>query len=266
MTTEPDASRWWGGHGRAEDRLTLLDLVRNDTLDLRTAALLWLLVERKASIVVAAAPQLAGKTTLLTALVDFIPPDYVKVYARGRDENFSFLAETGPSKTYVLIPELSDHTAAYLWGDKVRTLFDALDQGYSMGATIHADAPGEVLGMLEAVGIPDSLVHHVDLIVNLRLSYGRDGMERRMSRLTMVTPGPKLVTVVEWDSAARAFVHHDSSDAKAAIEALTGSASSDVDGNLAGRIETLDSWLTLGPVTATQLQGMVIEHYRGSTT
>ena len=143
MTLDPDAPSWWGGHGRSDDRLTLLDLVRNNTLDLKLAALLWLLVDKNASIVVAAAPQLAGKTTLLTALIDFMPPRYTKVFTRGRNEDFSFLSspDSDASNTYILVPELSDHTPAYLWGEEVRTLFQALDDGYSMGATMHADTP-----------------------------------------------------------------------------------------------------------------------------
>ena len=83
MRSPKDEANWWGGHHRSDDRLTLLDLVRNRTLDLDTAALLWLLVENRSSIVVAAAPQLAGKTTLLTALIDFMPPWHEKVYTRG---------------------------------------------------------------------------------------------------------------------------------------------------------------------------------------
>ena len=61
MSATQAPSSWWGGPGRDENRLTILDLIRNDTLDVDTAALLWLLVDAKKSIVVAAAPQLAGK-------------------------------------------------------------------------------------------------------------------------------------------------------------------------------------------------------------
>ena len=63
MTVYQDASGMWGLPGRGAGRLSILDLVGNNTLDLRLASLLWLLVEKKASVIVAAAPQLAGKTT-----------------------------------------------------------------------------------------------------------------------------------------------------------------------------------------------------------
>ena len=78
-----NVARWWGGQGRSDNRLTILDLVRNDTLDVTLASLVWLLVEKKASIIVAAGPQLAGKTTFLTAALDLAPPWYEQVYTRG---------------------------------------------------------------------------------------------------------------------------------------------------------------------------------------
>ena len=207
MTSYANSAAWWGGQGRGEHRPTLLDLVRNNTLDLRLASLLWLIVEKKASIVAAAGPQLAGKTTLLTAALDFVPPEYEQVLTQGRDEDFSFLDQTDPSTTYVLVPELSDHTPAYLWGDKARMLFDALDRGYSMVATIHADTPQQVLDMLAAppVLVPDRLLHHVQFVANLSLSYGERGIVRRLGLLSAVSPSdggtraaPDVVTIARW--------------------------------------------------------------------
>ena len=134
MTGPSSDAGWWGGAGRGKDRLTLPDLVSNNTLPLELAALLWLLVEARTSLLAAASPQLAGKTTLVTALLDLAPPEYHSVLTRGELEDFAFLEATDASKTYILVPEFSDHTPAYLRGDSVRTLFDALDAGYSMAA------------------------------------------------------------------------------------------------------------------------------------
>ena len=261
LTSSLDASSWWGGAGRSEDRLTLLDLIRNNTLDLKTAALLWLLVDSKSSIIVASAPQLAGKTTLLSALIDFMPPRYVRVYTRGREENFSFLAETDPSDTYFLVPELSDHTPAYLWGDAVTTLFQALERGYSVGATIHADTPEEVLSLLKGppVNMPSRLLHHIHVIVNIRLGLKDDVALRRVSLLTLVTPGPKCVTLVEWDPASDTFISSDSREARAALREhlrLT-----ELDSPLAGRMDTLSLWLGKGRRSAHGVGTAVAEYY-----
>jgi len=127
---------------------------------------------------------------LLTSALDFMSLAYRPVLTRGRDENFSFLDRTeGPYATYVLAPELSDHTSTYLWGDKVRTLFDALDRGYSTIATIHADTPQQALDMLAAppVLVPDHLLHPVQFAAYLNLSYGDRDMTHRLGVLSAVT-------------------------------------------------------------------------------
>ena len=266
MRSAREDSRWWGGHGSDRNRLSLLDLVRNNTLDVATAALLWLLVEGKSSIVIAAAPQLAGKTTLLTALVDLVPPWFEKVYTRGQDEDFSFLQEKEPSNTYILVPQLSDHTPAYLWGGAVRKLFDALDRGYSFAATMHADSPEAVVAKLEShpLYIHRELVANLQAVVNLRLVYGEHEMRRRVNRLTIQVPdrSPAFVTLARWDPDGDAFRHQDTGEARSALCELLRRSPRDVGSDLAVRAETLRSWLDLSRVTASEFEQTVAQHYQ----
>ena len=147
MTTNLDTANWWGGEGRFVDRPSLLGLIDNSTMDSKTAAMLWCLIENKTSVISAALPQKVGKTALLTTLLDFAPPQYEKILTRGNAEDFSFLKSADPSKSYILVPEFSDHTPAYLWGDRVRSLFEALRDGYSVFGTMHADTPEDVLNI-----------------------------------------------------------------------------------------------------------------------
>jgi hypothetical protein len=261
--TIQDESGWWGGRDRGVDRLNLLDLISNGTLDIRTAAVLWMLVERKSSMIVAAAPQLAGKTTVITALLDLQPPTYTSVMTRGREEDFSFLADTDPDKTYIMVPELSDHTPAYLWGDKVATLFGALERGYSVAATIHADSPTQIIAMLMAdpVNIPAERVHHIGAVVNLWLGYGEQDMQRRLDRLTLVMPGPELVTVGERDTETDAFVWSESSDARAALSQRLGNPRPSLDASLERKVEVLESWSSAGDLGTDGLRLAVARFY-----
>ena len=50
-----DSTAWWGETGRESNRPSLLGMVKNNTLDLRLAALLWLLIERRTSMIFASA-------------------------------------------------------------------------------------------------------------------------------------------------------------------------------------------------------------------
>lgn len=89
--TDHPASR--GFHEPDRKPRSILELVAGGELDTGLAALLWLLLEARVPVVVAAAPPLAGKTTLLTALLDFLPADTRRVVLRGVAEDFAWLPE-----------------------------------------------------------------------------------------------------------------------------------------------------------------------------
>lgn len=262
MKALDDSGGWWGGDGRGQGRLTILDLIANGTISVKLAALLWLLVQHKVSLLAAAGPQLAGKTTLLTALLDLAPPRIDTVLTKGRAEDFSFLANTDPSSTYVLVPELSDHTPAYLWGDPVRTLFDALEDGYSVAATMHADAPEQVTQMLRQppVAVPSRLLHHVGVVINIRMRYGERGMVRRVSRATLVEPGPRFVPLPTWDpDREEQPVARDPSAYIDAVAERTGGG--DPRPSLAQLQDTLEGWMSEPPADAGAFSHRVSEFY-----
>ncbi len=265
MTTDLNTPSWWGGEDRASGRPSLLGLIDNGTMDIRTAALLWLLVDRGSSILAAAGPQLAGKTTLLTTLLDFMPPSRDKVLTRGREEDFSFLNRTVPQDTYILVAELSNHTPAYLWGDSVQTLFHALDVGYSMLATMHADAPEEVLDILRdyPVFIPDSQLHHVGVVVNLVLMYGEHEMNRRVSGVTLVEPGPSLVTLMDWNADDNSIAILTNREVIDALAKHVGLTFEDLSSELDRRRNVMQERLSMGDLT-TAAAAQMAEAYGGA--
>ena len=63
----------------------------------------------------------AGKTTTLSALVDFLPDGTVGVFLRGwRAATFDWTDEIGPDRGFLLINEMSDHLPIYVWGPNAR--------------------------------------------------------------------------------------------------------------------------------------------------
>ena len=91
-----------------------------------------------------------GKTTLLTALLDFLPPNTRRVYPRGCFETFAFLSDPAinPSQTALLINEISPHLPVYLWGPAVGRILEAAQRGFMLLATAHADSVHEFVGAL----------------------------------------------------------------------------------------------------------------------
>ena len=177
---------------------SIVELIRAGTLDAELAATLWLLIEGRVPVIVAARDRLVGKSTLLNALLDFLPTGIQVRELEGAMESFDWLpqapelgwrrhapspeaiaASVGMSKrrppvrpdnTVLLIPELSDHLPAYTWGAEARVAIRAASIGYGLAATIHADSLDEVFVELRQppVALNDDELSRLGLVLILR--------------------------------------------------------------------------------------------------
>ncbi len=223
-----------GTHGRS-----VVELIALGTLDSELAGLLWLLLEARLPVVVAAEPWQAGKSTLLSALLDFLPPRTRRVELRGSNEDFDWLPEAAelgwrdagggespgrpspaasvsPEATYLLAAELSNHLPIYTWGDQARIAIRALSLGYGLGATIHADSLEEVFEILGGppVGLSGDELSRIGVVLILRVSPSR---ARRVVAAHYVRPvvrdaqghvqrlGPAVLAT--WDPGSGTFEH-----------------------------------------------------------
>ena len=184
---------------------SIIELIRGRTLDSELAATIWLLVEAGVPIVVAGAAQGTGKTTLLRALLDFVPPTTRAVELAGASETFDWLPQASelgwpgrataasdrapvkPGSTVLVAAELSDHHPAYTWGDAARLAVRAASIGYGLAATIHADSLDEVLDGLRRrpVGLSDDELSHLGVVVILRRLGGN---QRRVTAAHYLRP------------------------------------------------------------------------------
>src|SRR5262249_47856440 len=117
----PSQRRMW--HYESGNPLSVAQLVSLGSLDSRTAALLWLLVERHASLIVSAPTHPSpgiGKPTPRNALLGFLPAGTSLVYTAGMYEDFEFKDQVAPETTCVLCNEVSDHLPIYMWGRVAR--------------------------------------------------------------------------------------------------------------------------------------------------
>ena len=264
-----EAAEWWAQYSKAGSRPSFLQLISNRTVDLRGAALLWLLVERRASIIVAAGPDLAGKTSLLTALVDLVPPWYEQVYLNGRDEDFSFMKneDADPGNTYVLVPEFSDEAPAYIWGKPVLTLFRALGKGYSVLSTMHADSPEEVIASLQKdLKIPRSLVNEIHVVANVRRYHVTRSPSYRVSQFALLDEGSeagkgRIVTLAGWDPDTDSYFHMKSQATVGALAARVGMDVEELDEDVVRRSWTLRGWLDSRSISVGALRRIIASYY-----
>ena len=198
-----------GGPRPDGDRpLTITELILAHTIDADLAALVWLLLDANVPLVVAAGPPLTGKSTLLHALLAFLPPEVRVRELAGYFEDFAWMPEArqlgwrsegpgpgdlirprGPATTttsglrttdesaarslgatVLLAEELSDHLPMYTWGEQARLAVRAIGKGYGFAATIHADSLEDVFAELGswAVGLGQDELSMLGVVLVMR--------------------------------------------------------------------------------------------------
>ena len=183
----------------APPRRSIVELIAGGVLDAELAALAWQLVEARIPLIVAGLQQGAGKTTVLEALLDFLPATARRIDLAGDTEDFAWLPEAealgwtrqapaepvaipvAPSSAMLIAAEISEHLPIYTGGRAARTLVRAASIGYGITATLHADRLEEVHALLRArpIGLTDDELTYLGLILIVRAGRGPDGHIRR---------------------------------------------------------------------------------------
>jgi hypothetical protein len=126
------------------------------------------------------APQ-AGKTTTLSALVDFLPDETIGVFLRGWAQDMSWTDEIGPDRGFMLVNEMSDHLPIYVWGPNARAALRLAGEGYGFGGTMHADSLDEALACLRGeLGAADADLAGLTIYLQYSAYRTPAGMYRRV--------------------------------------------------------------------------------------
>ena len=136
---------WWGYHWSLPQPMSAVEIIASGSLDARLMATLWAVTARRRGVMLASEAPQAGKTTTLSALVDFLPDETVGVFLRGWGNDMTWTDEVGPDRGYLLVNELSDHLPIYVWGPNARAALRLAGSGYGFGGTMHADSLQEAL-------------------------------------------------------------------------------------------------------------------------
>ena len=133
---------WWGPGWAPRASLGFADLIRNGTIAPASGALLWAALARRRSLAVIGGPSGLGKSTLLWALRDLLPPGSRRLYPRGCFETFAFLDDPAiePRNSVLLLNEISPHLPVYTWGPAVARVLEAAEQGFALLGAAHAES------------------------------------------------------------------------------------------------------------------------------
>jgi hypothetical protein len=171
---DPYERYWW--HYESRRPLSLAQIVALGSIDVYTAALVWLILEHGVSLTVAGPtdPQPGiGKTTTLNALLQCLPEGTALAYMSGMYEDFAFtrLPDIEPEKTYALCNEVSDHLPIYMWGRIARRYLTLPARGYRVATSVHADTIGEVIQMYQRdLRVPVEDIRRLGLVINIGLT------------------------------------------------------------------------------------------------
>jgi hypothetical protein len=172
---------WWGYHWDPPTPMSAVELIGTPALDSRLMATLWAVVARRRGVMLSSEAPQAGKTTLLSALVDFLPPDTTGIFVRGWWEEYDWLDEIPAGTGYLLINEMSDHLPIYVWGRAARGALMLAGKGWGIGATMHADSLDEALASLRsALGATDADLAGLTVYLQYSAYLTPAGMYRRI--------------------------------------------------------------------------------------
>lgn len=260
----------WRGYPRfweSPERLSVLELVDNGTLDLRLAALMWLIMGRRASVLVAAGPSNAGKSTLLNVILDFLPPSVSQVQLSSWEKDYGFPRDAVPEETCLVASEFSNHLD-YIWGDAARRAFGLIAHGFSLGGTIHARSPREVVYVLyEYLNLALPVIAQLGAIVNLRVTMGRsyeDEPVRQVESVVLpVMDGDKLnLQLIAYRAPGSSVLEfEDGPGLQQALTAKFGFENLDIEREIEIRRNVLSQLLNEGRLSHQDVRQAIIEFY-----
>ena len=220
---DPYERYWW--HYDSRRPLSMAQIIALGSVDAKTTALVWMMLEHGASITVAGPtdPQPGiGKTTTLNSLLQFVPEGTALVYMSGMYEDFAFtrLPDIDPDNTYALCNEVSNHLPIYMWGRVARRYLSLPAQGYHIATSVHADTIDDVIHLYQRdlrLGAED--VRRLGLVVNIGLVGRVYPLRRRWLTTYFLQPNadprrPDKVTPVPlslWNEFDDTFEHADQS-------------------------------------------------------
>ena len=267
---------WWGWHWEPPTPMSIIEIIRAGNMSARVAAMLWIGLERGASLIIAADPPNSGKTTTLTALLSFTPPDTAVYFTRGMGETFALPPRSESYPTYILINEMSDHIPVYTWDDNARRAFQLLAEGYSIATTMHDETVEGVLRQLQGdLGIPPRHVANLTFIMPMYI--GRvvgpaivhsdgpaPGALRRVQEIALLRPDGEDVsatTIASWKIESDSFDVLSTPPQKQALADWASLSVEEIDAEIERREGFLNTLLDTGVSSIPEVNAAIESFY-----
>lgn len=164
--------------------LSVIDLLKAGTMDLELTAYLMARISRGASFMVGAVPGGAGKTTVMCALLNFVPIEVPLVAATSQAVGQATETEGLRPSCYVCHEIGSGHYFAYLWGRDLTAYCRLTEHGHMLATNLHADDLEEAREQVcSDNSIPLESFNKFGLLIFLRVDTGSFNCRCRVDRV-----------------------------------------------------------------------------------
>jgi hypothetical protein len=193
--------------------MKLEDLVANGTMSPEIAATLRMTAEGRHSFIVTAIPRLAGKSTVVGAILAHRSKGAPMKTVGDDGIDIEALAAASAGG-YLVVPEISEYpvTPGYIWGAPVRRVFARIGEEVALAAALHSGGVDEAIDIVcRGNGVSDEQASRIAVVVYIR-SLGTDWRRptgRRVAtvhEIVSVRAGrPETRLLHRWDEHADRF-------------------------------------------------------------
>jgi flagellar protein FlaI len=268
----------------ADDPWTITKFIKEGTLSLAAAALIWLSIENELSILIAGGTG-SGKTSMLNVIANFFPPNQRVISIE--DTRELVLPKTlhwVPLETRLANPEgkgevsmldllvnsLRMRPDRIIVGEirrkrEAEVLLEAIHTGHSVYGTIHANDADEVITRLtnSPINIPKPMISSLGLII-VQNRNRRSG-KRRTLQVAEILPTGDPNVLLQLDIYSDLLVKvRDSESVMEKLHLYTGLTADQLSDDLKKKIDIL-KWMVLNKKEDVHEIGLILSrYYRGS--
>jgi len=165
--------------------LSVFDLLAAKTLDLDLAAYLMARISTGSSFMAGSVPGGAGKTTVMCALLNFVPVDVSLIAATNQAVYDAANAGISPPRACYVCHEIgSGSYFAYLWADALRAYCGLFEHGHLLVTNLHADKPEQAREQICGTNsVPREHFNKFELLIFLHVENGYPKADRRVEEV-----------------------------------------------------------------------------------
>jgi len=161
--------------------LSVVDLLEAGTITPELAAYALAAIGRGASFLVGARPGGVGKTTVMCALLNFVPRDVELAPADGLEAIAAGMESAAPRRCYICHEIGSGPYYAYLWGEELRAYFELPSAGHTLATNLHADTYEEARNQIcTENSVAETVLRRVQLMFFLSVRRSGRSATRRI--------------------------------------------------------------------------------------